>query len=265
MNVMRVVHRWKNGKMQERIAQLDGQMGEILRDGNNVIYILPGNQAINLEQGAPGGHFAKTEIAEGMNESLYHISVLGQERVAGHDVVQLLVQARDDFRYSYQLWVEKATNMPLKSVMLDDSGATLDSYQFTQIEFGPEISDEELEPQVKGTLLSHRYKTDEPSNDQELNWRLDWVPNGFAQKGSFRREDISGGKYMDSVVFSDGLASFTIFVEPESGQSIPEGGGSMGATTAYTIIHKGMVITVVGEVPAVTAMKVAESLRFLNN
>ena len=52
--------------------------------------------------------------------------------------------------------------MPLKSVMLDDSGATLDSYQFTQIEFGPEISDEELEPQVKGTLLSHRYKTDEP-------------------------------------------------------------------------------------------------------
>ena len=54
---------------------------------------------------------------------------------------------------------------------------------------------------------------------------------------------------MDSVVFSDGLASFTIFVEPESGQSIPEGGGR-GATTAYTIIHKGMVITVVGEVPS---------------
>jgi len=65
-------------------------------------------------------------------------------------------------------------------------------------------------------------------------------------------------------VFSDGLASFSVFIESPGKGNMPEGKLVVGATVAY--VHRlkwkrhDYMVTVVGEVPFTTAMKVAETV-----
>jgi sigma-E factor negative regulatory protein RseB len=67
------------------------------------------------------------------------------------------------------------------------------------------------------------------------------------------------------MLYSDGLATFSVFVEQIESNSMPIGASVVGATVAYH--HRVMEgshhygVTVMGEVPAMTAMMVAESVR----
>ena len=62
--------------------------------------------------------------------------------------------------------------------------------------------------------------------------------------------------------FSDGLATFSVFVEKSTDASLPEITTTVGGTVVITRRFKksGPQITVVGEVPVHTARRVAESV-----
>jgi sigma-E factor negative regulatory protein RseB len=61
------------------------------------------------------------------------------------------------------------------------------------------------------------------------------------------------------MVLTDGLASLSVFIEKESIQK-HWGNTSMGAVNAFIRVVDGYSITAIGEVPAVTVQKVAESV-----
>ncbi|MDX1799676.1 MAG: MucB/RseB C-terminal domain-containing protein, partial [Marinobacter sp.] len=67
-----------------------------------------------------------------------------------------------------------------------------------------------------------------------------------------------------AIAFSDGLAGFSVFVESLDPIKMPTGASRIGATTVYmrqvALAGQDFLITVVGEVPPETAMKVAESV-----
>ena len=70
--------------------------------------------------------------------------------------------------------------------------------------------------------------------------------------------------------FTDGLAVFSVFVEPVDQAIAPgEGRARMGGTTAYTrglqLAGRPLLITIVGEVPVNTARMVADSVRWRVN
>ena len=58
MSSLRILHRYKDGREQERIIQLDGEKGEVLRDGQDVSCVLPGNKLVQLDQPAAQGPFS---------------------------------------------------------------------------------------------------------------------------------------------------------------------------------------------------------------
>jgi sigma-E factor negative regulatory protein RseB len=64
------------------------------------------------------------------------------------------------------------------------------------------------------------------------------------------------------MLYSDGLASFSVFVESADPhhQSF-EGPSRVGAFSAYGAIVVGHQVTVVGEVPPITVERVARTLR----
>lgn len=61
------------------------------------------------------------------------------------------------------------------------------------------------------------------------------------------------------MVFTDGLASLSVFIEKQSIQK-HWGNTSMGAINAFIRIVDGYSITAIGEVPAATVQAVAESV-----
>lgn len=271
LSSMQVVHRWQDGEVRERLLQLDGEMGEILREGTKVICILPNANAVNVYESGFSSPFSQVS---GMAEKLaanYHLSSAGEDRVAGIMAEKLYLRAVDTFRYSYQLWINKTDGFLLKYLLHDETGTELERFQYTQLELDVAISDEELKPTVVGATKVHELPVPDLIPSKMVNpaaiasdWHVDWLPPGFAPV-----QDISSDSKYDTQVFSDGLASFSVFVvRVLSGEGMPEGGTTLGATTAYSrkVTHAKHQydVTIVGEIPPLSAMKVAASVTLKN-
>lgn len=264
---MKVIHRYKDGEDREKLVQLDGEMGEILRTGDEVVCVLPGNRVVSLEQSIPSGPFAGAFARTLMpKKEHYLITVEGQDRIAGHQAVKVAVMAKDSYRYNYLLWLEKESGLLLKSALIDTNGEVLEQFHYTSLELAENISDAELDPNNIGDVYSHEsLPSIQTSNDwpAKMEWRLDWLPDGFmpVNKGLSGQGIVSSSNVQ---VFTDGLASFSVFIEKPSEGNMPEGVSVIGATVAYAHRLKwrehDYMVTVIGEVPIAAAMKIAEQV-----
>ena len=92
----------------------------------------------------------------------------------------------------------------------------------------------------------------------EMMWGVSWLPQGYMKINGQQRQ----GEHV--MVYSDGLATFSVFVESVGKGAMPEGASQVGATIAYSLERniKGhdYHVTVVGEIPAMTAMNIAKSV-----
>ncbi len=262
VNSMQIAHRYNNGVVEERLVLQDGGSGEIVRKGMNVVCVLPERGRVKLDQVIPSGPFAEAFASQLIPVSeWYRAELKGEDRVAGYDVVSLALSARDSYRYSHRLWLEKSTGLLLKSHVRNAEGEVLEHFQFTSLHIGEDIPDSEFEIRTQGREISRTL--DEPGPQASVvqrmdGWQLGWRPDGFVPAAAPR-----SGKGQ-AVTFSDGLAAFSVFVEPTGSVSMPTGASLIGATTVYMRpVAEGdnaFLVTVVGELPPQTARQVAESV-----
>lgn len=258
---MQVAHRYNAGQVEERLVQQDGANGEIVRKGMQVVCVLPDHGHIQLEEVIPSGPFAEAFSSQLMPVNRwYQPEMLGEGRVAGHHTVVIALNAKDKHRYSYQLWLEKQTGLLVKSYVRSHTGDVLESFQFTQLEIVNDLPDSEFEVQSDGREIQTRLP-DKPARSlapRTQGWTLGWQPDGFMPAAAPRAASSQ------AIAFSDGLAAFSVFVESAGELDMPTGASRIGATTAYmkgmNAAGKGFLVTVVGEVPPETAMRVAESV-----
>jgi len=260
---MQIAHRYNDGVVEERLVLQDGGSGEIVRKGMNVVCVLPETGRVQLDQVIPSGPFAEAFTSQLMPVNRwYRAEMKGEDRVAGYDVVSLSLTAKDPYRYSHRLWLEKATGLLVKSHVRNAEGEVLEQFQFTSLHIGEDIPDSEFEIRTQGREISRTLDEPTPAASvvQRMNgWQLGWRPEGFMPAAAPR-----SGKGR-AVAFSDGLAAFSVFVEPAGPVTMPTGASKIGATTVYMHQVKegdnAFLITVVGELPPQTARQVAESVR----
>jgi len=266
---MQVAHRYHNGIVEERLVLQDGGSGEIVRRGMNVVCVLPERGKVKLDQVIPSGPFAEAFTSQLVPVSRwYRAELKGEDRIAGYDVVAIALTAKDQHRYSHRLWLEKSTGLLVKSHVRASGGEVLEHFQFTSLEITEDIPDSEFEIRTEGREISRtRSEAGQHSGSQDgfsktprmQGWHLSWRPEGFEAAAT----PISGNG--PAVAFSDGLAAFSVFVEPAGRVSMPTGASRIGATTIYmTQLQSGnhvFLVTVVGEIPPAAARKVAESVR----
>ena len=259
---MQIAHRFNHGVVEERLVLQDGGSGEIVRKGMNVVCVLPETGRVKLDQVIPSGPFAEAFTSQLVPVSRwYKAEMKGEDRVAGYDVVSVSLTAKDPYRYSHRLWLEKSTGLLLKSHVRNAEGDVLEQFQFTSLRIGEDIPDNEFEVRTEGREISRTLN--EPDSASPIvqrtdGWTLGWRPEGFFPAAAPR----SGKGH--AVAFSDGLAAFSVFVEPAGPVTMPTGASMIGATTIYMRQMKeggnAYLITVVGELPPQTARKVAESV-----
>jgi sigma-E factor negative regulatory protein RseB len=260
---MQIAHRYNDGVVEERLVLQDGGSGEIVRKGMNVVCVLPETGRIQLDQVIPSGPFAEAFTSQLMPVSRwYRAEMKGEDRVAGYEVVSVALSAKDPYRYSHRLWLEKSTGLLVKSHVRNAEGEVLEQFQFTSLHIGEDIPDSEFEIRTQGREISRTLDEPTPTASvvQRMNgWQLGWRPEGFVPAAAPR-----SGKGQ-AVAFSDGLAAFSVFVEPAGPVTMPTGASKIGATTVYMHQVKegdnAFLITVVGELPPQTARQVAESVR----
>lgn len=260
---MKIAHRYNDGVVEERLVLQDGGSGEIVRKGMNVVCVLPETGRVKLDQVIPSGPFAEAFTSQLVPVSRwYRAEMKGEDRVAGYEVVSVALSAKDPYRYSHRLWLEKSTGLLVKSHVRNAEGEVLEQFQFTSLQIGEDIPDSEFEIRTHGREISRTL--DEPPASVSVmqrmdGWQLGWRPEGFVPAAAPR-----SGKGQ-AVAFSDGLAAFSVFVEPAGPVAMPTGASLIGATTVYMHQVKegdaAFLVTVVGELPPQTARQVAESVR----
>jgi sigma-E factor negative regulatory protein RseB len=214
------------------LTQLDGEMGEIVRQGNQVMCIFPDNRVVQLEKSTYSNKIVQSFSTFMPDQQNYHLQNLGDCRQVNRPCIKLAIKAVDQHRYSYFLWLDKQTGLLLRSDLKNNEGLDLERFQYTNISFPEQISDKALEPMNAGPLVEHviiPVAQKDLTWPSEIKWKSDWVPPGFMPIGG--NEQVGG----NVMIFSD-------------------------AQTLTFNSHQYSV-TVIGEIPAMTAMLVAESVK----
>lgn len=259
LSTLRVVHSVRDGIEYERLQHLSGPEREVLRQGQRVDCLTPGDQLLRGRFDVFGEQF------EGL-DSYYHFYIRGEERVAGREVINIQVKPRDAYRYGYSLAIDKLTGLPLKSLLIDPNMHVLERFQFVELELGPSIG----ESDYQAVTSQHRVVDHEisPCNLSRPNksegWRANWLPKGFVFSG--QRKTESG---QDMFMYTDGLTAFSVFVGVPIDSRQPDIKAQRGATIAYmhNIVRNSQPyqVTVVGEVPPNTAQRVAYNMNLLQS
>ncbi|MEM6707650.1 MAG: MucB/RseB C-terminal domain-containing protein [Pseudomonadota bacterium] len=274
---LRVVHMVIDGRQRERLVHLNGAPREILRDGESVsCIVMPGDDLLKMEGSMPSGPFARGFVRRFDQVSdNYALTLAGRDRVANRTALRMLVQPKDDDRFGYRLWLDEATKLLLRSELVDATGKRLEVFQFNQLAIGPEVDVAALEPTTASEgMVSHLTLADRVDPNKSpaarARYRLQWIPRGFQMAAADVRRKPSSLTDVVTMMYSDGLAAFSVFVEDMP----PNGAASMvsrnGATVAVTHLTEFQgstaerrvrhLITVVGELPTGTAQRIAQSV-----
>ena len=251
-------HRVQDGKVSERLLQLDGSAQEVVRvDGHT--------QCVSgtLVPGVASTPETTARVLDPLKlMSWYDLGVAGKSRVADRSAVVVTLTPRDQHRYAFELHLDSKTGLPLKSLMLDDKGRLLERFQFTRLDTSTAPTDNELKPSA---LCKPVIQVAAQAAQPVTGWRSDWLPPGFELVDSSVRKDPHGKNTVNSLMYDDGLARFSVFVEALDGGSAADIRTQLGPTVAVSrrlTTPKGEVmVTVVGEIPIGTAERIALSMR----
>jgi sigma-E factor negative regulatory protein RseB len=94
-------------------------------------------------------------------------------------------------------------------------------------------------------------------------WGLSSELPGFRKIAELKRRLGERGP-VGQVVYSDGLAAVSVFIAPLEGRrdAAPAGLASVGAVHIYTREVANHMVTVVGETPAASVQRIADSVEF---
>lgn len=254
-DTVRIIHHSAQGRETERLFNLNGAVRELFRQGDEVHCFHPKTDGVSVEELSDHmvhvGPFSTIFSERVLNaQSLYRLSMHGEDRIAGRVALKLSISPRRDDRYGYRLWLDKETGLLLQSHLIE-RGRIKEIFQFTSLEIGP-VNLVDLASAIDGETVSHQLMLDTKELKGKPVWRVSWLPDGF------RPVRVVGNR----LHFTDGLATFSVFVEKPGASPLPELATTVGGTVLITrrLKNAGPQITVVGEVPVQTAKRVAESV-----
>jgi sigma-E factor negative regulatory protein RseB len=263
--MMRIVHRVDKGKVGERLVSLDGSGREIIRNEAEVVCYLPDKRTVLIERRTDNRSLlaALPSYSKDLGEH-YSIEKAGKvARALGRKTQTILVTPRDQYRYGYRLWLDQETAMPLKSQLFDRDGRVIEQILFAELNLRERIPAEELKPAVSAENFRVLRQDQEAPRlaGTAVGWDVLRPPAGF-RMAAWRLQAIAGSATpVLHLVYSDGLASVSVFIEPRD--AVVErmrGLSRVGAASIFSRELDGRQVTVLGEVPAATVEAIAAGI-----
>lgn len=265
IETMRIIHKSGVNGVYERLVSLTGNAREVVRDNVEVKCYYPENKKVVVENSRLG-KLISTYLPSPVQSisEFYSFDLAGSERVAGKDAWIVNVRPKDKYRYGYQIWIDKQSKLLLKSELKNQLGVTLEQILFAKLDVLNHIDDYLLKPSISATDYKwYKHVKDDVNNSiNGKRWSATWMPTGFSKSDHSRQTAITNQMPVEHLVYSDGLAMVSIFVEKVAEK--PEanlGSINFGGVNAYAIHTDGYQITAVGEVPKTTVKQMADSVK----
>ena len=255
-------HAVNDDQQLAHLVYLSGPVREVIRRGNEVSYIEPGTEPFTIQSGsmvAPVIPMINRDI-ESLNQ-YYDFVKVGRSREAGSTTQVLRVVPKDGLRYSYVVWVDEKTSLPLRADLLDRDGEILEQYRTISY-----VVNDKIAAAMGGLNQAQLPKVLSLPEGlvSETDWQASWVPEGFKSKELSRYQMAATDKMVESQLFSDGLFSFSVYIADKDEHSLKGQLVRQGRRTLHSLVIGDREVSVVGDIPPATAKRIAQSVTFNN-
>ncbi|WP_456418211.1 MucB/RseB C-terminal domain-containing protein [Thiolapillus sp.] len=274
LEAMHLRHQIGEDGPRESLSSLTGVPREVLRDSKSITIITNRNGKLHISQQPAAGKLSplKSLQPEKLLEN-YRISLGGIARIAGRPGVVINLMPNDNLRYGYRLTLDKMSALPLDLMVMDRDGALQSRIMFTDLKITDvdllslHHPDEEDNAAAKSLMLAKLGAAgveDAPAvqsvplqtEPATPAWNFPSLPSGFSLI-DYQKSPRAG---LEHFVFSDGLATVSVYLEPLDNGKVFEGFANLGSVRVLGRRLKDYQLTVVGEVPQKTLELLASSV-----
>ncbi len=268
----RVTHVLDGKNELEKLEILDGRPREYIRVNDEVACYIPEIHTIMKEKRSSPESFPGMIAANAPDlTEHYDIKKGDLARIAGYDCQTILLEPKDALRYGYRLCGERVTGLLLGAQTVNSQNQILEQISFAQVMIGG-VDKSAIHPSFPNTAAWH-VENSATIQASLSGWSVTGVPPGFkkvyellrmvpdADPGAGAPVSTPGQHQLAQVVYSDGLAAISVFVEPIT-RSRTDGTAQQGAMSIVGKRQGDHWLTIVGEVPTTTVKQVADSIEF---
>ena len=262
MESSRIAHMSDASGEYEKLETLDGPPREIIRNNENVTCYVPDNKTIIIEKRTSRQFPALLPDQVGGITDNYVVNKGGQDRVAGYDCQVIALDPKDNLRYGHKYCVELGSGLALRSRTFNEKGEMVDLFVFTQLTIGSGVTRDMLKSRF--AAVSQNWHVDRAALDLretagDSRWEYKSPLAGFRKLTEMKRSIPGRASPVSHIVYSDGLAAVSVFLEPMPKAPPAAGATYQGAVNMYVKSSADQMVTVVGEAPASTVKQIAES------
>ena len=265
VSTVRVTHITGQGEEHERIEPLDGPDSlEIVRRNDEMFCRFPDAKTVRLDPRITNRFFPAI-LAAGADTiaSSYELKLGKTERVLGYECQWIRLDPKDGMRFAQRLCSEMSSGLILRAKVFNGERQVIEQYTFTDLKLGPQVGRTDLKSIFRARSrqwISDGQPRDEASN-AETGWAVTKAPPGFNKVAELKRTLPGRAQPVSQIVLTDGLASLSVFVEPNPIPTRTSEASSEDGTTTFFVRPMGdLLVTVLGEVPLATAQQVARSV-----
>lgn len=253
-----------------RNVVLDGAPREVLNQSGNVVIYNPRNGKIVIEKRRAQNMFPAI-LPTDLNsiKASYSLRSGEIERIAGRTAQVLVLEPKDNLRYSYRFWIDTEYGLLLKSVMFNNRNETLESIGFNQLALMNTVELDWFKPKIDHNKSYVMEQEQELIADvgSPIDWEIKALPPGYRKVDQMMRKVQGKSGPVTHVIFSDGLAFVSLFIEhvakPTKEKPTPKNVlTTTGNTSFYANVNSGHLVTVMGDVPEATVVQIANAVVF---
>jgi sigma-E factor negative regulatory protein RseB len=265
----RVVHYVNSaGGEFEKLETLDGPPREIIRSNDQVVCYLPAAKTVLIEERNRSSRNFPALVPEsiaGISDN-YEIRKGEVDRAAEYECQWISLVPKDNLRYARRFCAELGSGLPLRAQTMGDKGERLESFAFTQLTIGGAFSRERVKSKYAEKSRTQNWRVDRsgfspsPATPADTGWVLTNPLPGFKKLMEAKRSIGGRNRAVSQIVFSDGLAAISVFIEPMAATQPAQSMSHQGSVNIYTRPHGNHVVTVLGEAPQATIVRIGDSL-----
>ena len=260
-----IVHFVDTDGEHEKLETLDGPRREIIRNNDEVLCFYPDAKVVRSQKRMLQRSFpALLPEQLGTITENYTVRKGREMRIAGYDSQAVILEPKDGLRYGHKLWADASTGLLLKALTLDEAHQVVEQFAFTQLAIGSGVTREMVTPTYQITSPEWRLVRFGPAmiNESDTGWTIRDFPPGFRKILQMQRTRQGGRVVVTHMVYSDGMAAVSIFIESMPKRIVREGLARQGAINIYRRVVGDNLVTVLGEAPAATVIRIGNSVSF---
>lgn len=267
MSSAKIWHVCEGNQQVERVDTLTGTPRSVFRHNDRIVTFLPDQKIVRSEKREMPAAFPDLlQSTDNHIADFYKVKPEGVDRIAGLDADVVMLIPRDHLRFGYRVWTEQKKGLVVKLQTLDTSGRVLEQAAFSELQIDAPVKMDKL-LQMMGKVDG--YRVEQPllvkTTAGAEGWVLKAPVAGFKPTSCYKRPSAASGSVMSDEplqwIFSDGLASVSLFLEPFDRQRHDkESSISLGATQTMTRQVGSYWLTAMGEVPMTTLRLFASGL-----